>query len=989
MFARLLLFLWFLPRLAIARVLLFGVHFVLQQTKTTSHQVSCNLHGLVPTAPNVRLPAATTWNWEHATAVSITGLSANYVGRRNCCACTLVCEGAVGSSKCFSLGYGCQTYQNMEGAEAFQALKPHSPDAKLVFTCQDSTGTIVVPKIVPQVKPVVLGLFRESEQAGRKNRVQILGNHFGDDSNALSVFLGVQPLSTKFTCTDVEVCHGVCKTCAAQRDCLSSRDVCISNVCMPKCSETAANTCPCGLKCGIYNNAVPTCVPADYSTATSIAATCLRMLNEHDALSASHKISCTLPPPEYASVCSRSSSLSSSTFVVPVSVTISDVFSAVGSFTFDMASFQCSATHRCDDHNACTVDTCVSGCCRYQALPQCSVGAVQLDVPQSLQVAGKWYMMAKRTIDLSSASTVDDKVDAMVPTFSSSALPSNAGLIDDSPTSPTDIPFPFVLFDQPARSKVYLSPNGAIQNYPEAACGNSFTSSITQTDPCTLIANYVNMLLPVCGDFNPSTSVESQVKYLSMVDSGGRSSFVVFYMNIYPFSTTTNPFTFGASIQNEGSIRFHYVESHFPIFKRGQSLQGIRGPEGSGLDWFIPDDRIQDGTEVTFCSMPSVACLSPACGTAGTAVKFLFMERLNCGGLMSLHISKFQCKFGNVTTSASSVGLDSVTCLVPVLSDVLFDQAGGAAVGTTVHVSLMHEDFESLTVMRLTTELGSFSFTYSDSCGGAETTNRCGGPGSTQMCGACGACSDDSHAFKDCMGVCFGDANTDCKGICGGSAGIDCQGVCDGGATILECNTRTVPSPSPPSVTSSTTTRAPAAPNRTLSPSSAYGDGAKRSAASTPNRVPEQPSSSVLGEEADLSFIFISLAVILLVISIAFCIRSSVHHEEEDHMSRNVVAGVRSNPRGGVPQKLFKYIPAFTWAGDASESAEYGTGDCAICLDNFEPGNNLRKLPCAHRFHVECIDPWLDSNTSCPVCKAEIREGLMTHDVDIEMVVPS
>ena len=139
-----------------------------------------------------------------------------------------------------------------------------------------------------------------------------------------------------------------------------------------------------------------------------------------------------------------------------------------------------------------------------------------------------------------------------------------------------------------------------------------------------------------------------------------------------------------------------------------------------------------------------------------------------------------------------------------------------------------------------------------------------------------------------------------------------------------------------------------------------------------------------------MAIAYVSGAVIVLVISIAICIRLSPRHEdEEDYVPRTVVAGVRSNRRGGVPKKMFKHIPSIVWAGDASESAEYGTGDCAICLDNFELGNNLRKLPCAHRFHVECIDPWLDSNTSCPMCKAEIREGLaglLAQDVGIELI---
>ncbi|XP_019190830.1 PREDICTED: E3 ubiquitin-protein ligase Os04g0590900-like [Ipomoea nil] len=47
--------------------------------------------------------------------------------------------------------------------------------------------------------------------------------------------------------------------------------------------------------------------------------------------------------------------------------------------------------------------------------------------------------------------------------------------------------------------------------------------------------------------------------------------------------------------------------------------------------------------------------------------------------------------------------------------------------------------------------------------------------------------------------------------------------------------------------------------------------------------------------------------------------------------------------------------------------------DCPVCLGEFQEDDRLRLLPtCRHAFHVACIDPWLKSNSNCPLCRASI-----------------
>jgi hypothetical protein len=45
---------------------------------------------------------------------------------------------------------------------------------------------------------------------------------------------------------------------------------------------------------------------------------------------------------------------------------------------------------------------------------------------------------------------------------------------------------------------------------------------------------------------------------------------------------------------------------------------------------------------------------------------------------------------------------------------------------------------------------------------------------------------------------------------------------------------------------------------------------------------------------------------------------------------------------------------------------------CAICLTDYEDGEQLRVLPCSHFFHPGCIDVWLLKTNACPMCKAKV-----------------
>eukprot|EP00741_Cyanophora_paradoxa_P017804 tig00021017_g17196.t1 len=48
-------------------------------------------------------------------------------------------------------------------------------------------------------------------------------------------------------------------------------------------------------------------------------------------------------------------------------------------------------------------------------------------------------------------------------------------------------------------------------------------------------------------------------------------------------------------------------------------------------------------------------------------------------------------------------------------------------------------------------------------------------------------------------------------------------------------------------------------------------------------------------------------------------------------------------------------------------------GECSVCLSEFKKNDPLRRLPCKHMFHENCIMPWLRTDDRCPNCRASCR----------------
>ena len=46
--------------------------------------------------------------------------------------------------------------------------------------------------------------------------------------------------------------------------------------------------------------------------------------------------------------------------------------------------------------------------------------------------------------------------------------------------------------------------------------------------------------------------------------------------------------------------------------------------------------------------------------------------------------------------------------------------------------------------------------------------------------------------------------------------------------------------------------------------------------------------------------------------------------------------------------------------------------NCVICMEDFKNGDVTTNLPCLHMFHTNCIQSWLKTQNTCPICKFKL-----------------
>uniref|UniRef100_A0ABM5EMU0 RING-type E3 ubiquitin transferase n=1 Tax=Pogona vitticeps TaxID=103695 RepID=A0ABM5EMU0_9SAUR len=116
-------------------------------------------------------------------------------------------------------------------------------------------------------------------------------------------------------------------------------------------------------------------------------------------------------------------------------------------------------------------------------------------------------------------------------------------------------------------------------------------------------------------------------------------------------------------------------------------------------------------------------------------------------------------------------------------------------------------------------------------------------------------------------------------------------------------------------------------------------------------------------------WIFLTLLSTALIIASIFIVRARCQpSRSQTNMQEEILQAIHQ-----LATRRFKARRRSVPATDSISSCS-NSPVCAICLEEFSEGQELRIITCLHEFHRQCVDPWLQERQTCPLCMFNIME---------------
>ncbi|KAJ4975485.1 hypothetical protein NE237_000591 [Protea cynaroides] len=117
----------------------------------------------------------------------------------------------------------------------------------------------------------------------------------------------------------------------------------------------------------------------------------------------------------------------------------------------------------------------------------------------------------------------------------------------------------------------------------------------------------------------------------------------------------------------------------------------------------------------------------------------------------------------------------------------------------------------------------------------------------------------------------------------------------------------------------------------------------------------------------------IPLSVLILMVLVIYFYAWRAHRRHAREVAQLPINGVSTSQpiNRGLYPSVIASLPTFLYNPAYYQNLN---NECAVCLSNLEEGEMARVIPtCKHMFHLQCINMWLSSHSTCPICRSPVH----------------